>query len=225
MFHVKHWMSCPSEAKHFMSPRSPKRRVFAIVPAAGQSRRMGRAKLLLPIAGRPVLEHVLSALTSAPVAATVVVMRPEDGALHEIARRCGAEAVIPAIAPQEMIVSIQHALRFLAKMHAPSADDAWLLALADQPTLSPAVIEQLVIRWQTTSQSILVPVHDGKRGHPVLFGWSRVTEALALDEGEGLNRLVRKAADTVEEVPVETSDIHVDLNTPEEYERLRALRE
>src|SRR3954447_6428415 len=58
-------------------------RHFAIVPAAGNSARMGTPKLLLPLAGRPLIAHVIEAWERSSVDRIVVVIRPDDKALAE----------------------------------------------------------------------------------------------------------------------------------------------
>lgn len=205
-----------------MSRDPTARRVFAVVPAAGRSRRMGRPKLLLPLDGRPVIEHVLSALSASQLAATVVVVRPDDEELEEVVRRCGAESVVPDTPPEEMTVSVQHGLRVLGRRYAPQDTDGWMLVLADQPTISPTVVRALVARWALESPaSILVPVHQGRRGHPVLFGWCHAAEALAFGPEQGLNQLVHRRASDVIEVQVDDRGIVIDLDRPEDYDRLR----
>src|SRR4051812_46993340 len=70
-----------------------KMRTFALIPAAGLSQRMGRPKLLLPLGGRPVLEHVVSALRAGGAAEVLVVVGPEGGALREPAERAGGRVL------------------------------------------------------------------------------------------------------------------------------------
>ena len=67
---------------------------------------------------------------------------------------------------------------------------------------------------------IWAPRCRGRRGHPVLFSWSLAHEVAQLAAGEGLNALV--ARHEVEDFESGSDSILEDLDTPEDYERLRA---
>ncbi|MCA9206964.1 MAG: NTP transferase domain-containing protein, partial [Planctomycetales bacterium] len=103
-------------------------RSFAVVPAAGESRRMGRPKLLLPWGDSTVIQTVLAAWQASRVDRVLVVVRPDDAELAEVCRRAGATVVVPGESPPEMKRSIQLALHEIHHRHAPTDADAWLLA-------------------------------------------------------------------------------------------------
>ena len=86
-------------------------RLVAIVPAAGQSRRMGQPKLLLDLAGRTVIARVIEALRDAGITRCLVVVRPGDTALIQEITTAGGEIVIPTTAPADMRQSVEWALR------------------------------------------------------------------------------------------------------------------
>src|SRR5262245_45033190 len=108
-------------------------RSFAIIPAAGHSTRMGRPKLLLPVAGQPLILHTLTAWKHSRVDRVVVVLRPDDTALAEVVRNAGVDAVIPPAAPPDMKASLGYGLAHLAANQAPQNSDCWLVAPADMP--------------------------------------------------------------------------------------------
>ena len=68
---------------------------------------------------------------------------------------------------------------------------------------------------------IVLPTFEGRRGHPVLFSSEVLEEILALGPSEGANIVVRKNPDRIIEVPVNAPGILVDIDTPEQFERLR----
>ena len=98
---------------------TPLPRLFAVVPAAGESRRMGRPKLLLPLAGSTVIGRLLSVLARPEIVETIVVIRPGDESLRAAVEGAGATPLVPAVAPAEMRVSVEHALRHLQERHEP----------------------------------------------------------------------------------------------------------
>jgi CTP:molybdopterin cytidylyltransferase MocA len=194
---------------------------FAVVPAAGQSTRMGRPKLALPLAGRTVLEHVVAALRDGGADVVVVVVGPHTADLGAVAERAGASVCRLQAATADMRASVEHGLAWIEERCRPSLDDDWLLAPADHPAVDAEVVRRLrACRASRPEQSLFVPVHNGRRGHPVLLGWRHVAGIRALAAGEGLNRYLRQHEEETVEVPVESAGVLWDVDTPEDYERV-----
>ena len=200
---------------------SPASRAFAVVPAAGRSARMGSPKLLLPwrADGTPVIAAVLDAWRSAAVERIVVTVHPDDAALAEVCRRCGAEVVVPAAPPPEMKSSIAAALEHLRRTAAPRDDDCWLVAPADLPLLAPATIRRVVAGYDSRRPTVVRPRHAGRFGHPVLLPWSMAADVSQLPPDAGLNALLGRPDRT--EVACDADCIAADIDTPAEYAALR----
>ncbi len=197
-------------------------KVYALIPAAGRSTRMGRPKLSLPLGSHTVLDHVLAALREAGVEHTLVVIAPHGAQLGEIATAAGAGVLRLAAETPDMRATVEHGLRRLEEQFHPSPEDAWLLVPADHPMLHAEVVRRLSESRQLHPQrSIFVPVFEGRRGHPTLFAWEHGAAIFAHPAGQGLNAYVRAQTAQVLEVPVSDPDILCDLDTPEDYERLR----
>jgi molybdenum cofactor cytidylyltransferase len=192
---------------------------FAIVPAAGVSRRMGQPKLLLPLSGRTLIEHVLTEWLSSRVNHVVLVVRPDDQEVAAIGGRLGVDVVVPPTSPADMKASVAHALARVAERHHPADHDAWLLAPADMPRLHRDVINGLLAAHRLDQPRMLAPVASGRRGHPTLFPWRLAQAVRTLPEGTGVDWLVRTGP--VEEIEVGDVGIHDDLDHPEDYARLR----
>lgn len=193
-------------------------RRFAILPAAGRSRRMGRPKLLLPVGGVPLLNRVLDAWLDAGLTGVVVVVHPEDEPLARLVERSAAELVVPAIPPPDMKASLAHGVQYLAKRFSPGAGDVWLTAPADMPRLTAAVIRRVLAAWRPGESRVLVPVCRGRRGHPIVLPWRLAAEVPRLAADEGLNALVARHG--VYEVPLDNDAILSDLDTPDDYRAL-----
>ncbi|MBX3411321.1 MAG: nucleotidyltransferase family protein [Pirellulales bacterium] len=190
---------------------------FAIVPAAGRSRRMGQPKLLLEREGRPLIEYVLAAWRESQIDRVVVVVHPEDDELAQRCRRAGAEVVRPAAPPPEMKDSVAQALGYVDDLYQPAPGDVWLLAPADMPALSPGVIDAVLAAHRAADAAIIVPTHQGKRGHPVLFPWPLAQEVSELGQDEGIHMLV--ARHVVRELELPSSEILLDVDRPEDFAR------
>jgi len=194
-------------------------RSFAILPAAGRSRRMGRHKLLLSHAGRTVVEHVLAAWRASQVTQIVVVVHPDDEQLAEICQAAGATVIQPTEPPPEMKDSVKCALAEIAARYQPTERDVWLLAPADMPELSEATIDLVLAAHRDNAQRIVVPTHGGRRGHPVLFPWALAAEVAALGNDQGINAIVSR--NEVREIAIAANEILMDLDTPDDLERWR----
>jgi molybdenum cofactor cytidylyltransferase len=196
--------------------------IYALIPAAGKSLRMGTPKLALPLGRRSVLEHVIGALQRGGAEEVVVVLGPHVAQLKALAQEAGASTYLLTEATPDMRTTIEIGLHCLEEVFHPAPDDDWLLAPADHPALDPAVVQQLLAARQARPEkTIIVPTCRGRRGHPTLIRWSHVEGIRASPPGQGLNRYLRQHLEQTLEVPVESADVLLDLDTPEDYERLR----
>jgi molybdenum cofactor cytidylyltransferase len=195
-------------------------RSFAVIPAAGKSTRMGRPKLALPLGGCTVLQRVLAAVREGGVRETVVVLGPHVAELAPLAEAAGAYALLLPEETPDMRATVERGLRWLEERFCPAPEERWLLLPADHPTLDPDLVRRLLAA-RAAGRSLVIPTFQGKRGHPAVIAWRHVAGIRALPPGEGLNRYFRQHEGETLEVPVESADVLCDLDTPEDYERLR----
>jgi molybdenum cofactor cytidylyltransferase len=186
--------------------------ISAIVLAAGKSERMGRPKALLPFRGRTFLGSILNAISQTSIEDTLVVLGHHR---DEIERGVSLPSVVfnPDY-EQGMITSFQAGIRALSW----DASGAFLF-LVDHPVVEPATIEAMIMHL--APNRIVLPTFEGHRGHPVLFSSEVLEEILALPPTQGANIVVRKDPARIVEVPVSTPGILVDIDTPEQFEKLR----
>ena len=195
------------------------RRLFALIPAAGHSRRMGQPKLLLPFGDTTVIGHLIQVLQSADIADICVLVRPDDEPLANEVRFYGATVIQPNDPPPEMRVSVDHLLNAIEQQHAPTDNDGWLLIPGDHPLLTAETLTRLVTAWQTTPSAITLPTHNNRRGHPTIFPWPLAAQVAKLPADVGVNQLLKGGMTEIREVPVSDPMIHCDLDTPQDYER------
>jgi molybdenum cofactor cytidylyltransferase len=197
---------------------------FAVIPAAGQSQRMGRPKLSLRLGGRTVIEWVIGALRDGGVSHIVVVAGPHAPELVAIADAAGAGSCLLPAATPDMRATVEHGLEWLEERFHPQPSDSWLLVPADHPTLEPEVIRLLCEAASKQSfASIWVPTYQGQRGHPVLMKWAHVAGIRASPPGQGINAYVRQHLAGTACLPVSSAAILDDLDRPEDYRHLRDL--
>jgi molybdenum cofactor cytidylyltransferase len=189
-------------------------RVAAVVLAAGKSQRMGRNKLLLKLGGITVLDRVLSSIEASRVEETFVVLghRPED--LVPIVDAQDAEAVLNPDYEEGMTSSFKTGLGRVSV-------DAAFLCLGDQAVLDPVLMDMMIDALEADPEALIVsPVHEGRRGHPVLFRDTLFPEIMGLGQGKTLKDVVEGHGDRHLEVE---GDVWctLDMDTPDDYERIR----
>ncbi len=192
---------------------------FAIVPAAGRSRRMGQPKLLLHWQNSTIIEHVLTAWQTSCVDQIIVVTHPEDDALRSICRRPGVTVLSANPPPEDMRSSIMRGVDHIRLTFSPQPGDAWLIAPADMPLLSHLAIDALLTAHVPSRPSILQPVlADGDTGHPVLFPWELAREVANLPPDVGVNELLRRHDSKLIACPA--APAAPDIDTPQDFDRL-----
>jgi molybdenum cofactor cytidylyltransferase len=195
--------------------RAVHKRVTAVVLAAGQAKRMGQAKQLLPWHDITVLGQTLRNLKSSAVHDVVVVTGYEAGAVEGVARAEGIRTIYnPSYQSGEMLSSLKKAVEDL-----PKDREAVLVMLADQPMIEPATIDLLLGAYWQGSGELIAPVYAGTRGNPVLIGRSHFSEFLALPPDSAPRVLLERHRASLHLVPVQTDSILRDLDLPEDYQR------
>ncbi len=186
--------------------------ISAIVLAAGKSERMGRPKALLPIQGHTFLENILDAISRTSIEDTIVVLGHHR---DQIERSVSLPSVVfnPDY-ERGMITSFQAGIRKLSWETAGA-----FLFLVDHPLVESTTIESMIMNL--APNRIVLPTFERRRGHPVLFSSEVLEEILALGPSEGANIVVHKNPGRIIEVPVNAPGILVDIDTPEQFERLR----
>ncbi len=188
-------------------------RVVGVVLAAGESRRMGRLKALLPFAQHTVIEQVVQPLLQADLAAVMVVLGHRAAEIAAVLAAWPVNLVYNANYQDGMTTSVQVALRHITPM-----PDAYLLVLVDQPHIGLAPIQQVLTAFAGTGKGVVIPTWHDKRGHPIVLAARYRQEILALGSHQGLNAVTRGYPDDTLEVPVATDDILRDMDYQADYE-------
>jgi molybdenum cofactor cytidylyltransferase len=197
--------------------REVHKRVTAVVLAAGQAKRMGQTKQLLPWGETTVLAQVLRNVEASAVHNILVVTGHEAEKVEQIATESGAETVFnPVYGAGEMVSSLQTAVS-----HLPDHIAAVLVVLADQPMVETAVIDQLLEAYWQQKGRLIAPVYQGKRGNPVLIDRAYFAELLDLPADSAPRHLLRRHESDLHLVPVASDSVLHDLDHPGEYERWR----
>ena len=189
------------------------RGVVGVVLAAGESRRMGRLKALLPFGQRTVIEQVLQPLLHADLDSITVVLGHRADEIRAVLASWPVHTVYNAYYREGMTRSVQTALQSITPI-----PQAYLLALVDQPHLGLPPVQKVLNAFERTGKGLVIPSWHGKRGHPIVLAARYRQEVLDLGPDQGLNIVTRGHPDDTLEVPMSDDDVLRDMDYQSDYE-------
>jgi molybdenum cofactor cytidylyltransferase len=190
-------------------------KVAAVVLAAGRSRRMGAVnKLMAEIDGVAMIVRVVETLEKSRVGAIVIVTGHEAGRIRAALAECPRARTVVNSA-YEAGLSTSLAAGVAAARAGDVELDGVLIALGDMPWVERATIDALLAELEGRPGTIVAPVHEGRRGNPVLWA-RRYFDALENMSGDtGARPLLRAHADALRRVHVTDAGVLRDVDTPE----------
>ncbi len=198
--------------------------IATILLAAGESRRMGRPKALLPVGDTTFLGRILDSLaaaTSPEMGPIRVVLGSRAGDIRSasegvLARHAGRALVLEnSFWRLGQVSSLRVGLEGLEATGAEAA----LVVLVDHPLVEPRTIDAVVAGWRERKRSIVIPTFRGRRGHPVVFPRALFPELRTAPDQVGARAVVLAHRSEVVEVAVEDEGIVKDIDTKEQYAR------
>jgi molybdenum cofactor cytidylyltransferase len=183
----------------------------AAILAAGESKRMGQPKVLVPFQGSTFVEHLVAATRHPRVGITRVVLGAGAEAIRANLKVEPAWIVVNGDWPTGQLSSIHAAIRSLPA----GATEGILICPVDHPLISAHLVAQLIAAFDSGGKPIVLPKHNGRRGHPVLFGAAVYEELLAASAEVGARQVVWNHAADVAEVETDEEGVILNLNDPE----------
>lgn len=188
--------------------------IAAIVLAAGASTRMGSPKQLLPRGGRSLLRRAAETALRSVCEPVYVVL----GARAELVRREVQDLPVRVIENPRWAEGMGTSVRAGVEAAVMEAPEGLVLLLCDQPLITAEMVDALVAAYRQSRPPIVAAAYNGTLGVPALFSAAVFPELLALPPAEGARRLI--AARRAEVVGVPLPAGAVDVDTPEDYQRL-----
>ena len=190
--------------------------ITALILAAGQSKRMGEPKMLLPWGRTTVLGQVIDIFKAAGVEDILVVT---GGAREQVEALVGVSTRTvfnPGFAEGEMLSSIQTGLAELSP-----ETEAVLIGLGDQPQVQERSVRLVVEEYTKSKASLVVPSFQMRRGHPWLATRIHWAEILHMDPSETPRDFLNRHAVDIHYVEINDPGILKDLDTPDDYLKSR----
>jgi molybdenum cofactor cytidylyltransferase len=185
---------------------------WAIILAAGESKRMKTQKLLLPFDGQTIIGKVIENAVLSEADKIMVVLGSHR------------ESILAAI--KDMPVCCCYNEDYREGMHTsvicgfgalPASASAALVFLGDQPFIPPIVSNLVIDTWKKTGKGIVIPVFGGKRGHPSLYDLKYREEISRLDKVSGLRSVALNFPEDVIEIETGSQEITRDIDTKNDY--------
>jgi molybdenum cofactor cytidylyltransferase len=184
-----------------------------ILLAAGNSTRMGSAKQMLDFRGKPLLRHAVECALSSGCDPVVVVLGANQREIRGVLDELPVEIVVNERWPEGMGTSIQAGLRALENRQLSGA----ILALCDQPFVSPGLLSGLVARHFASGKRIVASQYAGTAGVPVFFACEIFPLLMALNPDQGCKGIILGHPSDV--LLVDCPEGAMDIDTPEDYAR------
>lgn len=190
--------------------------VAIIILAAGESKRLGQPKQLIPYRGTTLLGNIIETALSSQANLTIVV----TGAHSDVVRASIAKYDITVIENQQwqdgMASSIVFGLESVAL--ADACPNAVLLLTSDQPGVTTQLLDEIISLYNDTAGRIVASAYENTMGVPALFDQAYFSELKQLEGDRGARSIINKNRDQV--VAVDFPGGALDIDTAEDLEKL-----
>jgi len=180
----------------------------AILLAAGESKRMGSPKQLIPWGQSTMVETSVDNLLASDVNEVIVVLGYQADEIEKVIDERSVKIAVNQDYEQGMSTSIITGLKRM-----DSRSQAIMLALGDQPLIDCHTINKLIEGFCNANKGIAVPTYIGKRGHPVIFARKYKEELMKLSGDIGGRQIIKDHPEDVLEVAVDCEGICIDFDT------------
>ncbi len=189
-----------------------KSRVGIIILAAGESRRMGKSKLLLPYGDSSIIETVVNHACLSSADHVLMVLGRDEKRIAGLVKDYDVQITPNPDFKSGMISSVKCGLKSL-----PENLDAVMILLGDQPMIGPPLLDELLQAYRQSKDRILVATYQGKRGHPLLFNAGFRKEILDFPSSKSLKDLLISHSADIREIETDAPEILRDIDTEEDY--------
>jgi len=191
--------------------------IYGIILAAGESKRMGKVKLTLPMGDKQLIEWVLQAVKLSLLDKYFLVVRPEDKEMIKTGEKWGVEVVLNSDFRKGMSTSIKKALQKINTQEA----EGFFLILGDQPLITSTIINKLIKSFSPGKREIVVPYFKNKRGNPALFDIYWKDKLMAITGDVGGRVLIKAHPEKIKRINISDEAILFDIDEEKDYLKIQ----
>jgi molybdenum cofactor cytidylyltransferase len=187
-------------------------KIWALILAAGESKRMGTPKMVLPFNGSTMIETVIDNVTRSDIDKTLIVLGSHKEFLLKLSGIHNVERCYNDRYKEGMLSSVKCGFRNI-----PDGTRAVMVFQGDQPLITTHVINSVLQAYLSSDKGIVIPVYNRRRGHPVLIDYKYNEEIGKLHNDKGLRSLACNFPDDVLEIISDEPGILRDFDTYDQY--------
>jgi CTP:molybdopterin cytidylyltransferase MocA len=204
-----------AKGKPAMNEAEPK--TSGLIVAAGLSSRMGAFKPMLPLGDATIIRWVITKLRTVGCHPIVLVTGHQSEALSAHVADLGVVTVHnPDYADSDMFFSVRLGLAAL-----PPDTGQCFFTPGDVPLFAQQTLLCMMQALKKSKKNVVVPVHEGRGGHPVLIRGSTIARLLAYTGPMGMKGALSSLGNETIHLSVQDAAINMDVDRPEDYQRLR----
>lgn len=188
--------------------------IGAIILAAGESKRMGKPKLLLPFGYKTIVETVVNNVIQSKADEALVVLGADPEEIKEKIKDFPVTITVNPHYKEGMLSSVQWGFNAI-----PENIRGVLVCLGDQPSIPPSIMDKVIEAFRSSKKGIVVPAFNKNRGHPVLIDVKYRKEIEDLSPDVGLRDIVYNHPEDTLEVEVDNPAILRDIDNPNDYKK------
>ena len=191
--------------------------IAGLILSGGASRRMGVPKALLEFQSETFLDRLIRVFSA--VCCRTIVVLGHGGERIEAGLTRSREVLFCTNPDPDrgMLSSLQCGL-----IAVTPATDAVIFTPVDYPNIQQSTIGRLAQAFALHGAPVTIPVHDGKRGHPVCISRDVIAQLLALPTNAQARDVIRAYRPLTHLVEVNDPGILADIDFPEDYRNLTA---
>ena len=190
--------------------------ITGLILAAGLSKRMGKPKQGVLLAGRAIIDLSTEVFLSSSVDEVIVIVNQP----HPLKRETGPR--LRYVVNPDPSRGLSSSLK-LGLQAVKGGSEAVVVGLGDKPLVLPETVDALVAAYRRTGARIVVPVYGGNRGNPVLFHRAMFGFILELSGDVGAKEVIGRHEHEVLELPVKDQGILLDIDTPSDIDKALAF--
>jgi molybdenum cofactor cytidylyltransferase len=194
----------------------PQKKISGVILAAGTASRMGETKQLLSFKDKPILEHVINNARHSNLHEIIIVLGHCAKEIEKKIDLSGTKVVMNKDYLKGQSTSLIKGIKKIS----PHCEAAMFL-LADQPLVTPDIINQIINAFNISQNPIIVPYYKKQRGNPVIIDRSLFPDLKLLSGDTGPRVYFTKFRGSILKVPVNNRAVLIDVDTKKDYRKLK----